>query len=228
MTKKEYWQKTKEAESEYKRLSEHCNKCHGNFNDDCRDCEDFEKREIAREVFELYKKELKDKYNLDYDKFNEFIETQQDSINIDSLEDKDKEIEEWKNKYLYLQADIENIKKRYNRQIEDITKYAGENIFKDILEVLDILEFSMNDDIDVLHAYNELIKLLDKYEVKPIYDEERPVYFNNEYDEAVSSVQCDDKALDNSINKVYKRGYKFKDKILRFEKVIVNKYKDYI
>ena len=133
---------------------------------------------------------------------------------------------EWKNKYLYLQADIENIKKRYNKQIENLTKYTGENIFNDILEVLDILEFSMNDDIDVLHAYNKLIKVLDKYEVKPIYGEERPIYFNNEYDEAVSSVQCDDKTLDNSINKVYKRGYKFKDKILRFEKVIVNKYND--
>ena len=34
----------------------------------------------------------------------------------------------------------------------------------------------------------------------------------------------DDKNLDNSINKVYKKGFKFKDKILRFEKVIVNKY----
>ncbi|MBR6908158.1 nucleotide exchange factor GrpE, partial [bacterium] len=58
-----------------------------------------------------------------------------------------------------------------------------------------------------------------------IYDE-RPVYFNDKYDEAILSKDCDDKNLDNSIDTVYQKGYIFKDKILRYEKVIVNKYKE--
>ena len=70
-----------------------------------------------------------------------------------------------------------------------------------------------------------MTKLLNKYGVYLIYEEDkRPIYFNSEYDEAISSVKTDDIKLDNSINKVYKKGFKFKDKILRFEKVIVNKY----
>ena len=68
------------------------------------------------------------------------------------------------------------------------------------------------------------MKILEKYGVELIYKGERPVFFNSEYDEAITSVITNDPKLDNSINNVYKKGYKFKDKILRYEKVIVNKY----
>ena len=134
------------------------------------------------------------------------------------------ELDLQKSKYLYLQADLENIKKRYNKQIADIRKYEGESLIKDLLEILDQLEYSINDDIDVLNTYNSLLKILEKYGVELIYKGERPVFFNSEYDEAITSVITNDPKLDNSINNVYKKGYKFKDKILRYEKVIVNKY----
>ena len=151
------------------------------------------------------------------------------NIKIANLEDQpqhiDEQINEWKNKYLYLQADLENVKRRYNKQIDDLHKYEGENIFKDILPILDNLEYSQNDDIDILNSYNALIKVFWKYGVKPIY-QDRPIYFNEEYDEAISSVDTNDPNLDNTINKVYQRGYFYKDKVLRYEKVIVNKYKD--
>lgn len=155
--------------------------------------------------------------NIDWKKSNTNKE------NLENLEKKNKEIEELKNKYLYLQADLENVKRRYNKQIEDIRKYEGENIFKDLLEIFDNLEYSLNDDIDILNTYNKLEKILNKYDVKLIY-EDRPIYFNPEYDEAITSVPTNDPKLDNSINKVYKRGFFYKDKILRYEKVIVNKY----
>lgn len=149
------------------------------------------------------------------------------NIEIKSLQEdnhENQEIDEWKNKYLYLQADLENIKKRYNKQLEDKSKYEGENIFKDLLEIFDNLDYSVNDDIDILNTHKALLKILNKYEVELIYDDERPVFFNSEYDEAIASVKTDDPKLDNSIHKIYKKGFFFKDKILRFEKVIVNKY----
>lgn len=160
--------------------------------------------------------ELTNKIN---DTINDLEKTQ------NNLEKNIKELEEWKNKYLYLQADLENIKKRYSIQIDNITKYEGENIFKDLLEIFDNLDYSINDDIDILNTYNSLLKLFKKYGVELIYKDERPIFFNQEYDEAIASVNTDDPTLDNSINKVYQKGFFFKDKILRFEKVIVNKYK---
>jgi molecular chaperone GrpE (heat shock protein) len=70
-----------------------------------------------------------------------------------------------------------------------------------------------------------MLKLLKMFDVQPIY-EERPAYFNDEYDEAVLSKDCNDPTLDNSIESVYKQGWRFKDKILRYEQVVINKYKE--
>jgi len=240
MNKKELWNKCKELEDKYYSICDGCGP--GNGCDDCRDCDKGdEKGKIYKELSSI-KRELKDKYNLDYDGFkklsnalkkddiyNDWKESQKNNLKLYTqadLKKKDDEIENWKNKYLYLQADLENIKKRYNKQLEDKSKYEGENIFKDLLEIFDNLDYSKMDDIDILNTYNSLLKLLGKYEVKLIYEDEdeRPVFFNSEYDEAITSVKTDDPKLDNSIYKIYKKGFFFKDKILRFEKVIVNKY----
>lgn len=138
-------------------------------------------------------------------------------------------IKEEEIKYKYLLADLDNIKKRYNKQLEDKSKYEGENIFEDLIEIFDDLEFSCCDDIDILNCYNKITKLLNKYGVYLMYkDNERPIFYNPKTDEAINSISCNDKSLDNSIYKVYKKGFYFKDKVLRFEKVIVNKYKDNI
>lgn len=225
---KELKTKISNLEQEYNKIQK--DNCHNiscydlSCDRDCENCEiNMTLGQLYGELLEA-KEELKTKYNIDYDKLNKEpikeISTQENNVDKDNL------VEEWKNKYLYLQADLENIKKRYNKQLEDKSKYEGENIFKDLLEIFDNLDYSKMDDIDILNTYNALLKLFGKYEVKLIYEDEneRPVFFNSEYDEAITSVPTDDPNLDNSINKVYKRGFFFKDKVLRFEKVIVNKY----
>jgi molecular chaperone GrpE (heat shock protein) len=39
-------------------------------------------------------------------------------------------------------------------------------------------------------------------------------------------MDVDDKTLDNTVKDIIAKGYKYKDKILRYEKVVVNKYKE--
>jgi len=152
------------------------------------------------------------------------------NIEIKSLQEdnhENQEIDEWKNKYLYLQADLENIKKRYNKQISDLRKYEGENIFKELIEFIDFIELQINNTKEnqrLLEIKSKMLSLLNMFDVHPIY-KERPMYFNEQYDEAILSKDCNDKTLDNSIENVYKQGWMFKDKILRYEQVVVNKYK---
>ena len=162
------------------------------------------------------------------------------NIKINNLEKSqlnDKDNDEWKNKYLYLQADLENIKRRYNKQIEDLKKYEGENIFKDIItDVCDdfdyLLRYNESNSLDrsnIEVIYRRLLNVLNKYGVKQMYgfdNGNRPIIFNSDTDDAVSQIATNDKILDNSINSVIKKGYNFKDKVLRYEQVIVNKYKD--
>jgi len=158
------------------------------------------------------------------------------SVNVDNtnneinenveINDKSEEIQELKNKYLYLQADLENIKRRYNKQISDLRKYEGENIFKEMINFVDFLQLQIDNnsrDSRLTEMKSKMLSLLKMFDVHPIY-EERPIYFNDQYDEAILSNDCNDKTLDNSIASVYKQGWMFKDKILRYEQVVVNKY----
>ena len=56
---------------------------------------------------------------------------------------------DWHEKYLYLAADIQNLRKRHSKQISDLTLYANENICKDLLPIIDTLE------LELKHNYNE-------------------------------------------------------------------------
>ena len=166
-------------------------------------------------------------------------------INNSEIEEKDnkeipleleiakKELEEWKNKYIYLLADLENAKKRYNKAINDAFRYREENFFNDLLVILDdfdnIRKFinentDDNDKKAILLIHTKLFDLLRNYELTKIYDKEHPIYFNEDTDEAVLKIDVDDPQLDNTISEVVKFGYKYKDKILRYEQVVVNKY----
>ena len=169
--------------------------------------------------------ELEEKLNTIEDKYNE-------CNNLDKVNELESKLQESENKYKYLLADLDNIKKRYNKQLEDKSKYEGEKILFDLLEIYDNLDIASEyDNEESIHGktnYNliqkKLLDILNKYGVELIYKEERPAYFNLEYDEAIFSQICNDKTLDNSIVNVYQKGFLFKDKVLRFEKVIINKY----
>ena len=134
---------------------------------------------------------------------------------------------DWHEKYLYLAADMQNLKKRYSKQLSDLTTYANENICKDLLSVIDTLELERK------HNYNErfeslyksILDILNKYGVTQIYpDDKRPMLFHGDTDNAVTALPTNDSIADNTIVDVIKKGYKYKDRILRYEDVIVYKF----
>ena len=138
------------------------------------------------------------------------------------------EIKSWKDKYKYLLADLMNTKKRYQKLLDDTNKYKEESIAKDLISISDDFERMLNNEIDkdgVNLVYDKFINMLNKYDIKPIY-EKRPAFFNDEYDSALVTMDVDDKTLDNTVKDIIAKGYKYKDKILRYEKVVVNKYKE--
>lgn len=188
---------------------------------------EIEKKVIDNSEIETYNGELlTDKWD-DTENIVETVPTEVDLLKT--------ELEEWKTKYAYLLADLENTKKRYNKMLTDSYKYKEENFFKDLLSILDdfdnIRKF-INDDTEdsdkkaILLVHTKLFELLKKYDLTKIYEENHPVFFNDEYDEAIFKIDVEDKELDNTIAEVAKFGYKYKDKILRYEQVVVNKFKE--
>lgn len=136
---------------------------------------------------------------------------------------------DWHEKYLYLAADIQNLRKRYSKQISDLTSYANENICKDLLPIIDTLELELkhnyNERFESL--YNSILGILNKYGVTQIYaDKERPMVFHGDTDNAVTALPTTDSIADNTIVDVIKKGYMYKDKVLRYEDVIIYKFNE--
>ncbi len=175
-----------------------------------------------------FEKKIIDKSTIENDE--EIVDLTTDkNLLLAQLNEAKKEVEDWENKYKYLLADLMNTKKRYQKIIDDTKKYKEESIANDLIEIIDdferLLQNLKDDGAEII--YNKFVNLLSKYDIKPIYTEEdKNVFFNPEYDEAISIINVDDDALDNTIQNIVQKGYFYKDKVLRYQKVIVNKYKN--
>jgi molecular chaperone GrpE len=79
-------------------------------------------------------------------------------------DEKDKQIEDLKNKYLRSLADMENLRKRAAAEKEDIAKFSNESIIRELLPVLDgfgkAIDLSKSADTGELVKGVELVKKL--------------------------------------------------------------------
>ena len=131
---------------------------------------------------------------------------------------------------LRLQADIDNLRKRNERDLANAHKFALEKFAVDLLPVKDSLEMGLaaageNADIARLKEGGELtLKMLasamDKYNIKEI----NPLneIFNPEYHEAMSMQERDD-VVPNTVVTVVQKGYLLNDRLIRPAMVIVSK-----
>jgi molecular chaperone GrpE len=60
-----------------------------------------------------------------------------------ALDTENKRSEEYLTRLKYAEADIENLKKRYDRQMEEVKKYCTEPLIIDLLDVVDELEMAV-------------------------------------------------------------------------------------
>ena len=133
--------------------------------------------------------------------------------------------ENW-DKYLRAVAEMENIRKRSARDIENARKYSIESFAKEVITVVDTFEMSMESDdlnIDDLVSGNkstmQLIKnILEQFGVTMIDPHGEP--FNPEFHEAMS-MQQSDKLEPGTVVTVYQKGYTLNDRLLRPARVVV-------
>jgi len=137
------------------------------------------------------------------------------------------ELAEVNDRYLRLLADFENFKKRTVKERSELLRYQGEQIFVDMLDVLDNLELALGHsgaEYEKLRAGLEMIHKmfvdkLAKWEVKPesgIGQEFKP-----EKHSAISQVQNPD-AKPGTIVGELKKAYHYKDKLIRHGEVVVS------
>lgn len=140
------------------------------------------------------------------------------------------ELDDLKDKYLRTVAEFDNYKRRRSKDIIDIIERANEQFGLEILPVIDDFERSLNSEskrksYKLLKQGNELIyqkliSVLKKQGIEPI--ESVGQNFNPELHEAIMQIEDKQKPSNIVINEALK-GYRLKDKVLRYSQVVVNK-----
>jgi molecular chaperone GrpE len=147
------------------------------------------------------------------------------------LEDARSKADEHWNELLRARAELENQRRRYERELEKTRKYALERFAQDLLPVKDSLEMGLAaaqaDDADVaaLREGTELIlKLFNevaaKFGIETVDPHGEP--FNPEFHQAISTQESDEVAPD-TVSIVVRKGYVLNDRLLRPAMVIVSK-----
>jgi molecular chaperone GrpE len=147
------------------------------------------------------------------------------------LEEKTREASEYLDKWIRLQAEFENYKKRIQKEKSDQMKFGNEMLLNALLPVLDNLERAIEHGKNAKDAapllsgveitQKQFLNALEKFGVKPVPSVGE--VFNPEKHEAVS--QIDHELEANRVVSEIQKGYFFHERLLRPAKVIVSKAK---
>ena len=142
---------------------------------------------------------------------------------------RDKADEHW-DQCLRLQADIENLRKRRERDVANAHKFALEKFAVDLLPVRDSLEMGLaaaadSGDAAKLKEGSELtlkmlVSAMEKYNIQEVNALNEQ--FNPEYHEAMSMQERED-VPPNTVVTVVQKGYLLNDRLIRPAMVIVSK-----
>lgn len=138
--------------------------------------------------------------------------------------------EENRHNWMSVQAELENLKRRTERDIANIHKYAIEKFAHDLLEIVDNLERCLATKpkenellkdfyLGVELTLKSLLEILEKYQIKGIdpFGEE----FNPEQHTAITIKEGTSDEPSNTILEVIQKGYSIKDRLLRPALVVV-------
>jgi molecular chaperone GrpE len=135
---------------------------------------------------------------------------------------------DWKDKYIRLQAEFDNFRKRTLREKMALIESGGSDVWKAVLPVLDDMERAItasekSDDIAALREgerliYNKFVDIMRQKKVVEI--EAMGVDFDPDIHEAVARFAAGEDKSGKVID-VVQRGYKQGEQVLRYTKVVV-------
>ncbi|MEZ4601169.1 MAG: nucleotide exchange factor GrpE [Syntrophotaleaceae bacterium] len=134
--------------------------------------------------------------------------------------------------YLRERAELENYRKRMQREKEDLARFANENLLREILPILDNLERAVshskesaeNDAAGLLKGVemtlDQFHKVLEKFGVVPVESVGKP--FDPAWHEAMGQLESREHAP-NTVVQQMQKGFTLNDRLLRPALVLVAK-----
>lgn len=147
----------------------------------------------------------------------------------DKVSEMSAQIAEWKDKYLRLQAEFDNYRKRTLKEKMELIDSASKDVIKSLLVVIDDFDraeeaFAKSDNIETLREgldliHTKLVKVLEDKGLSSI--EADGEMFDTDYHEAVTKIPAPSEELKGKVVDTVEKGYKLKDKVIRYSKVVV-------
>jgi len=147
------------------------------------------------------------------------------------LEQKQQELGELKDKYLRLQAEFDNFRKRSMKEKLEFMMTAAQDTMTVLLPVLDDFDRAKKNAEDenstepfsegVMLVYNKLHKNLEQKGLKAM--ESTGEDFDPELHEAITEIPAPNEDMKGKVMDTVEKGYFLKDKIIRHAKVVVGK-----
>lgn len=137
----------------------------------------------------------------------------------------------WRNRYLRLQAELDNLRKRWEQRFEHDTAEARHQILRDMLPLADHLELAIRHGgaldegqareflRNVEATLRAFLDTLHRYNVHPVEALGQP--FDPEIHEAMGQIYAED-APPNTVVQVIQTGYREGERLLRPARVLVN------
>lgn len=131
---------------------------------------------------------------------------------------------DYKDKYLRLLADVDNIRKNSAKQISNAYTMANEKLLKEMIPYMDSLDLAVDNasdsDTGYIHIRKQLFDILGKFGLKQLEIKE-----GDQFDESVMNAimlqPVAETEMNNKIAAITKKGYSLNDNIIRYADVVV-------
>ena len=138
------------------------------------------------------------------------------------------ELTEQKDKFVRLQAETDNFRKRLSREKEEFSQYANERLFKELLPIFDNFERALEDPSSDIKSFKEGLEMilkqfssfLEKEKVEPI--EAIGKKFNPMIHEVLTSEESSEHE-ENTIISQFVKGYTINNRVIRPSQVVISK-----
>lgn len=159
----------------------------------------------------------------------EILEEETASESKDEVAELKQKMDEMEDQNLRLQAEIQNMRRRNQKERETASRYRSQDLAKEILPVIDNLERAV--DIEVTEEAGKNLKqgiemvlesfyrALESVGVEEVEAEGKP--FDPNFHEAYAQVPAEDGQESGVVAQVYEKGYKLHERVLRAAKVTV-------
>ena len=173
--------------------------------------------------------EQEEEFSSQADSEPEEVTSQSDSEIENKITELEQQLEEKEDQNLRLQAEIQNMRRRNQKEREIATRYRSQDLAKEILPVIDNLERALETEATdeagrnlkegIEMVLGSFYKALENTGVEEVEAEGQP--FDPNFHEAYAQVPAEEGQESGMVAQVFEKGYKLYDRVLRAAKVTV-------